>query len=342
MGNRFDDRKDELRAFKQNIDIAVVASEYGFVVDKKETSRHVTMMRRGDDKIGISRKAGMYMFASNRDESLNGTIIDFAEHYIEPGASLGRIRQILRPYMNSSHMSTLRSQYAGKFVSIENNAAPEVDYLGISARVSQFKKIEGHNSYLCDERAIPAQVLEHPRVRGRVLLSEKHGSIIFPHYGSTDTNPRTPDRCLNGYEIKGPGVNFFSKNGRKGLWASAGQNGDRILAIAESGLDALSYLAMNDMEATRIVSIGGQLNSFQPELLKSAIGRMEEGAVVVSCVDNDPGGDKLNTQIARIVSEVDKAVEFKEHRPSHPGQDWNDVLRAHRQHQVSHSRKLSF
>lgn len=328
MGQSIGDREAELEAFKK-IHLSVIASAYGFTVDRKETTRHTVMMRSQSDKIGISQKNGVYVFCSNRDDRIHGTAIDFVTHYVEPGANLGRVRQILRPYLGGSHYTTVLKDYEGGYAKDIGNSSTAVDYLGIASRFSRFVKVEGHNDYLCDERAIPAELLEHPRVRGRLRVSPRHNSIIFPHYGTPDDNPKSTDRCLCGYEIKGQGVNFFSKNGRKGLWASAGFENDRVLAVAESGVDALSYLALHGVEDTRIVSIGGNLNDFQPELIKSAIGKMGQGAVIVSCVDNDKAGDKLSKTIAAIVSECDRAdVEFRDDRPAKRGDDWNEVLRA--------------
>lgn len=329
MGKSIGDREDELEAFKK-INLSVIASAYGFAVDPKETTRHTVMMRSANDKIGISQKNGIYVFASNRDQNVSGTAIDFVRHYAEPGANLGRVRQVLRPFLGGSHLTTVLNEHAGSYVKEIKASSSEVDYLGIAARVSKFQKIDGHNDYLCNERSIPKELLEDPRIQGRVRVNPSHGAIIFPHYGAPDNNPQNTERALCGYEIKGEGVNFFSKNGRKGLWASAGNKSDRVLAVAESGVDALSYLALHGYEDTRIVSIGGQLNTFQPELIKSAIGKMGQGAVIASCVDNDAGGDKLNETIAKIVAECGRSdIEFKEHRPATRGDDWNTVLKTH-------------
>lgn len=342
MSNRIGNRDDELQAFKK-IDLSVIASAYGFAVDPKETTRHTAMMRRDGEKIGITQKNGVYLFASNRDQSVNGTAIEFVAHFAEPGANLGRVRQILRPFLGGAHLTTVLKEFKGKYAKEIRGSSSEIDYLGIATRVANFSRIEGHNDYLCNERAIPASLLEHPRVQGRVRVSPKHGSIIFPHYGTPDDNPKSLGRCLNGYEIKGPGVNFFSKNGRKGLWTTAGFEHDRILAVAESGVDALSVLALHGADETRIVSIGGKLNSFQPELIKSAIIKMRQGAMIVACLDNDAGGDRLTAQIRAIADSCSRNdLEFKDHRPSKRGLDWNAELQNAAQLQTKpHSRKLS-
>lgn len=294
-------------------------------------------MRRGDEKIGISRKDGVWLYCLNMAgrEGEGGTVIHFVQNIMEPHCHLGRVRQLLRPYLNGAAVDVLRQKTFDKFALPPESRPAGVDYLGIASRVSRFVRVVGHNNYLCNERAIPASLLEHPRVAGRVRLSTKHGSLIFPHYGTPNDNPKSEDRCLNGYEIKGPNVNFFSKGGRKGLWTSAGFDGDRVLGVTESGIDALSYLALNNIDETRIVSFGGSLNAFQPELIKAAIEKMEEGAVVVSCVDNDTAGDTYTEKIEKIVSECGRSdIEFREHRPETRGEDWNAVLKNSRSQQA--------
>lgn len=324
MSNRIGNRDDELQAFKK-INLSVIASAYGFVVDKKETTRHTTMMRRDNEKIGITQKNGVYLFASNRDQDVAGTAIEFVAQFAEPGANLGRVRQILRPFMGGAHLTTVLKDYKGKYVKDIRGSSSEIDYLGIATRIANFPKIEGHNDYLCNERAIPASLLEHPRVKGRVRWSDR-GSLIFPHYGTPDNNPQNPERALCGYEIKG-NVSMFSKGGRKGLFASAGFATDNILAVSESGVDGLSYLALHGAEDTRVVSIAGQLNDYQPELLKAAIGKMKPGSTIVGAFDADAAGDKFCEALMQIVGNCGRSdIDFRDHRPER-GQDWNQVLK---------------
>lgn len=325
MSNSFGDRGAELDAFKK-INLSVIASAHGFEVDRKETTRRTTMMRSSNDKIGISQKGDEYVFVSNRDQTVGGTSIDFAQKIIEPGCSLGRVRQLLRPFLSGTYYASIQKKYAGKFAA-EIQPSSGYDFEAIAKRVSSFQPIVGHNPYLCDERAIPAGLLEHPRVRGRVLFSPSQRSVIFPHYGPPADDPSCSSRCINGYEIKADKVNLFSSGGRKGLWGSAGRENDRVLAVCESGLDALSYLALHGGAGdTRVLSISGNINDVQPSLLESAIGRMEQGSRIVAAFDADLGGDKLTERLKEVATQSGRTdLEFRDHRPQ-PSLDWNDIL----------------
>jgi len=69
------------------------------------------------------------------------------------------------------------------------------------------------------------------------------------------------------------------------------------------------------------------LNPQQPELIRSAIGRMEEGSTIIAAFDNDRAGDELTNQLADLVAETNrKDLHFKEDRPQVRNADWNKVL----------------
>jgi hypothetical protein len=70
----------------------------GYQMDKRESSRGSTVLRRGGDKIVVTRNHnGHYVFFSVRDDRDNGTIIDFVQR--RENLSLGEVRKILRPWI---------------------------------------------------------------------------------------------------------------------------------------------------------------------------------------------------------------------------------------------------
>ena len=315
------DRRSELDAFKR-INLSLIASAYGYEIDRRKTTRHSVLMQSGGDKILIAQNGQHYIYCSVHDSASSGTAIDFAQRVIEPGCSLGRVRQLLRPFLNGGYVAELSYKRAGRFASVIKPS--ETDLLAVAARYASFVPIAQPHPYLCGERGVPAELLESVRLRGRIASCPRRGSVIFPHWGEA---PKGGDRCLVGYEIKGPGVNLFSKGGRKGLWMSAGLPGDRVLAFAESGLDAVSYLAVRDESCVRVASLSGRMNPQQPELVVSAIRRMEEGAQIVAAFDNDEAGDALTQQLAALVSESGRDdLSFLDDRPPERGADWNQVV----------------
>lgn len=318
------DRNAELEAFK-TINLSLIASAHGYEIDRKKSTRHSVLMSNGAEKIIISQNDGHFVWCSTADTKSNGTAIDFAQRVIEPGCSLGRVRQLLRPFLSPGHVHAVQSQYAGRYAA--EIKLSSTDLLGVAARYSRFETIEEPHPYLCAERGIPFELLASNRLHGRIRHCAKRGSVVFPHWGSPDENVAGADRCLVGYEIKGPGLNMFSKGGRKGLAMSAGMKGDRILAVSESMLDAISFMAIRGADQMRVASTSGQLNPSQPDLILSAINNMEEGSRVVAAFDSDRAGDTLTEKLAVIVSKSGRSdIAFQDDRPAQRESDWNKVL----------------
>lgn len=314
------DRSSELDAFKQ-INLSLIASSYGYEIVRKKSTRHSVLMASGSDKIIIAQNGQHYVYCSVYDPGSAGTAVDFAQKVIEPGCSLGRVRQLLRPFLDGGYRASLQHKYRENYQASIKPSEP--DLLAVAARFSRFEPISEPHPYLCETRGIPFELLQSRRLAGRVLHCPVRQAVVFPHYGKSETES---SRCLTGYEIKGRGVTLFSKGGRKGLWMSRAFKNDRVLAVTESGLDALSYLAVRGEEGVRVCSIGGQLNSQQPELLKSAIERMGEGAQVVAAFDNDVAGDRLTEQLQHLLIETARSdLEFRNDRPQIRSRDWNNV-----------------
>ncbi|MEO8494793.1 MAG: toprim domain-containing protein [Planctomycetota bacterium] len=317
------DRNAELEAFKR-LNLSLVASAYGYEIDRKKSTRHSVLMASGADKIIVAQNGQHFVYCSVHDAASSGTAIDFAQNVIERGCSLGRVRQILRPFLNQGYITDITTTYRGRFAA--EIKPSETDLLGVASRYSQFDPIEQPHGYLCDVRGIPFELLKSRRLHGRIRHCPKRGSVIFPHWGSPDSGDRG-ERCLVGYEIKGPNVNMYSKGGRKGLWMSAGFDSDRVLAISESGLDAISYLIARGSDDIRVASLSGRMNPLQPTLLRSAIERMGQGTQIVAAFDNDAAGDELTQELMEIVATSGRDdLQFADDRPAARGEDWNSVV----------------
>ena len=324
MSSPYSDRRAELEAFKA-LNLSVIASDFGYQIVPKKSTRRSVLMEAGGDRIIISRDSGgHYVFCSVHSDA-KGSIIDFIQQKIEKGCSLGQVRQILRPYLDSSVFISVQQKHASK--SAKTIKPSSLDLAAVAARYSAFEPITEYHPYLCGQRHIPLKLLLSPRLKGRVRHDARRGSVVFPHWGSPDEQSDTNDRCLTGYEIKGEGLTMFSSGGKKGLWMSAGFKHDRVLAFAESGIDALSYLAINNaLGDIRIASLSGRMSGFQSELVKSALGRMRKGAVVVAAFDNDKAGDQLVNELAQLVDLSGRNdLVFEDNRPPQRGHDWNQV-----------------
>ena len=93
---------DELEDFKTHINLTEYAASQGYVLDRKASSLNSVVMRhQGGDKIVIARGQDRHwIYFSVRDDTDNGTIIDFVQQ--RKGVKLGGVRQELRPWIGGA------------------------------------------------------------------------------------------------------------------------------------------------------------------------------------------------------------------------------------------------
>src|SRR6266700_152596 len=210
----------ELETFKRDIDVRQVAASLGYEVDQRDSWSGSTVMRRGTDKIVVKRnRNGHYVFFSVRDDTDNGTIIDFLQH--RQKLSLGAVRQALRPWIGKPAVGL------SAFPHLEPTSQ---DRMGAESHYRRMTKVLRH-PYLEHERGLPAAVLASRRFAGRVRMDTR-GNAVFPHFDREG---------LCGYEIKNTGFTGFAAGGAKGLWFSHTGPDDRRLILTESAIDALSH-----------------------------------------------------------------------------------------------------
>jgi hypothetical protein len=306
------DRREELQAFKTNINLMEYAASSGYAIDRKASSRSSAVMRHADgDKVVIARgQDGHWIYFSVRDENDSGTIIDFVQR--RRGVSLSDVRKELRPWVHSPTPGARTARPETDFPSISPTT---LDLLEVHAHYERTQPTNGRHRYLETERCIPLWVLSDPRFSD-CIRTDQHGNAIFPHRNVLD---------ITGFEIKNHGFTGFSPGGEKSLWQSATTHDDTALVVVESAIDGLSHFALRRSPTSRYVSIAGTLNKRQPDLLREAVGRMKACRAVVLAVDNDEGGDRLAASIRGCLGKFTHLC--TEDRPTTRGMDWNDVLR---------------
>jgi hypothetical protein len=303
-------RDSELAAFKRKVDLRQFAVSLGYAMDRRESWRGSTVMRRGADKIVVKRNHnGHYVFFSLRDDRDNGTIVDFLER--RQNLNLGAVRQILRPWIGRS----TPPQFPVLEPTSTNRMRVECAY----RRMAHAQRYP----YLERERCLPSAMLLSPRFVGRMRIDSR-GNTVFPHFDAAG---------LCGYEIKNRGFTGFAAGGQKGLWFSHARPVDRRLVLAESAIDALPHAALfpDAADQTRYASLGGKTSSRQAGLVQATIARLPEGAEVVAAFDTDEAGRKLVNVIREAVASVASRTErtdliFKAHLAVKEGEDWNMVL----------------
>jgi len=301
---------DELERFKSQINLSEFAASQGYVLDKRASSRNSAVMRHPDgDKIIIARNeaSGDWIYFSVRDDSDNGTVIDFLQN--RGGGSLGMIRKTLRGWRGSPRPEGLQiPMFARDLVPVSRDRS-------VVMREWEQARVCTSLPYLTG-RGLGPDVLALPRFADCFRV-DRRNNALFPHYDKEG---------LCGYEVKNKGFTGFAPGGTKGLWFSKAFPSDRQLVLAESAIDAFSYHVLHPDDLwTRYMSTGGELNPQQPALLRGAMEKLPPGAVVLLAFDYDEGGEKLAEEVKAIAP---AGRELRRILPeAGPGKDWNEMLK---------------
>lgn len=296
--------RTELERFKIEINLSQFAAGYSYQLDKRESSRNSAVMQNPEgDKIIVAREGQHWVYFSVRDDSDNGSVIDFVMR--RDGGGLGRARQILRRWLGSPPpIPTI--YYAPDLEACTRDRA------AIIRQFSRLQLITDHPALA--ERGLTRALLELPRFAGSVLQDENF-NVCFPHY---DTEG------VAGWEIKNRSFTGYANGGTKGLWFSRISRSDLRFVIAESAVDALSYAALFPDNNARYFSTGGSLNPTQTVIIARAMAKMLSPAVIVLATDNDPAGHALAATIQGLAPSTAEIC----HPLPTVGKDWNDQLKA--------------
>lgn len=308
-------RPDELEAFKTEINLSELMASFGYCLDRRSTSRNSAAMVHPDgDKLIVARgRDGHWVYFSVRDPGDNGTAIDFVQR--RTGENLGHTRRRLRGWLGGTPSGSTPVDPSMFVPTLEPITR---DLAQVRARFEEASPLTGPHRFLVEERRIPFGVLGQDIFADRIRVDPR-GNVLFPHF--------TRDG-LSGFEIKNTGFTGFAKGGTKGLWGSRRREEDDRLVIAETAIDALSYAALAGHRRSRFISIAGELNPQQPDLIVSAVQGLPAGGQVVLAMDNDDGGDRLTAQLEHLFACAGRQdLELQDDRPQARGRDWNDELR---------------
>lgn len=309
----------ELDRFKSNIPLLQFAIErYGYLRDRKKSTHttHVLRHPTTNDKLIVRRDSdGHWTYFSVRDDLDNGTIVDFVKIRAHC-ASLREVRQELRAW-NGTSPSPEERQWE------RSSPAPSRDPAAIAAEFQAAKLSE--TSHYLESRGLRRETLSASRFAGTWRLGRR-GNVLFAH--------KDEHGALTGFEIKNRGFTSFSPGGTKAAWQSNTRVDDRIVVVAESAIDALSFCQLHpeSAETTRYLSTGGTPGGGQLALLDRLFEALPQRSTVVAAVDRDPAGEKLASQL-QWISICHAGLSFARHSPERH-KDWNDVL----QHSIGRAR----
>ena len=295
-------RNDELEQFKSQVNLAEYAAAEGYQIDRSESSRNSAVMRResdGDKIIVATAKDGHGIYFSVRDDSDNGSIIDFVQS--RKGSNLGQVRKELRPWIGAEPLPVPE-----RIKKPEPSTADRQQALKMWSRMQP--QPEGGHPYL-QKRGISSETLTDRRFAS-VIRIDNRNNAIFPHYDSDG---------LSGFEAKNEGFTGFSRGGEKRLWMTSNIEHAPRIVITESAIDALSHAEITGDSEAAYISVGGQLSPEQWQTLKTELAdaKLRDAEIVIG-TDSDEAGDKLAAKIAELAP---SAV-----REEPEGKDWNDQL----------------
>ena len=296
----------ELETFKTSINLVDFAYHHGFTeIDRLKSSRACSILRRGDDKIGISRdcNSNHWIYFDIRNNT-GGTVIDFLQK--ETGFNLGLIRKELRNWANISN--NIETNFSNNY---RKPLVSEPDRLNVLVEFKECKLVEKKHTFLESRNLTPSTYLSSRFSNS--LYSDRYNNIVFPHY---DTEG------LCGLEKRNMKFWGFSDLGKKGLWFSRSTPNDKRFVFGESGIDTLSYFQLKDDGITRYYSFCGNLSDdIQIPLLKILV-KSNPNIDFVLAFDNDQGGHKMANKIQKNIPEKDFMLDL----PTKSDSDWNDML----------------
>jgi Toprim-like/Protein of unknown function (DUF3991) len=317
---------EELERFKRDVNLTEFAAGRGYRLVGRERSaegkwrgstRSSVAMRHPDtnDKIIIRRdRDGHWTYFSVRDDSDNGTVVDFLQRRWQ--MSLGDVRKELRDWLRVDRPRTPIELYRPS-VQIQERDGSAAAAAYSSARAARCRYLE--------DRGISREVAADRRFAGAYRLGER-GNVLFPH-----CDPATG--LVVGFEVKNKGFTSFASGGRKTFWMSDAQDDDDRLVVVESSIDAFSYHQLFPHQHARYLSTAGAVGPEALALIGAAIASMPAGAEIVSATDADEGGEKLHRQI-----EVAGGRPLRRHASPLP-KDWNDYLRKMPERSQPHRRE---
>jgi len=291
---------EELEKFKREINLAEFAQLYGYRIDKDKSSRSVKQLRNDNtgDKIVVSQyDNGHYVYFSMHDDRDNGTIIDFIQN--RTGKNLGQVRKELRTYLiHREHQVEPVQMYKG------GAERPKIYQVWSKIKTEKPKK---------RWRGISPKILQKAIDADRLKIFD--GAYYFK---ILDLNG------MCGIEKRTDGKKRVIKGSQKGLWAMGNIKRAETIIIAESPVDALSYLELKGMDPDKVYVLAtmGAMNKKAKESLAEIAKRSNAKWIIAT--DADKGGENIAKEVMEVIGD---GINVERERPP-TEKDWNDELLA--------------
>ena len=298
---------NELEKFKVYINLAEFATIFGYVRDRKKSSKNAPVMRHSNgDKIVISKaRDGHYIYfnPNNRDDS--GTIIDFIQNRTK--YNLGQVRKKLREWLRNPRPKENID------IKVSDNNSMKI--------VNSWNSLQEFHIDTQEHMGIKSEIINRFIQGGRVK-TDRNGNLYFM---LSDTNgicgfeKRTVDR-----------KKYIEEGSKKGLFTFGNLEDAKNIIIFESPMDLMAYLELGkdvSPEKSFYVCTMGSLGAVGKESLKAIRDYIQSPKVAYKSIivgfDNDEGGRKIYNDVQKIFSSYNDSIFWDKPRD---GKDWKEVL----------------
>lgn len=303
--------KNELDEMK-HINLADYAVAQGYQPNKSKSSRNAICYDHPNGNrviIGTDATSGHSVYYSVRDDTDNGTIVDFIQR--RQALNLGQVRRELRPWIGRGPAER------PEIPTPQPRPEPTTKDRAEQARgLAACKRINDRHKYL-EARGLSIETLKHFRSR---VYTDARGNAVFPHFDAAG---------VSGLEIKNTRFTGFSKSGEKGLWLHGPADSSRVV-VCESAIDCMSHYQLDAKnpvrEKTLYVSTAGKMSPEARANLQTLLDKYQ-GAEIVAGFDNDADGNKYTGELQEMASEL----EIIRHKPKY--KNWNEELKRYLQRQ---------
>jgi hypothetical protein len=298
--------EDEIRRFKQEINLVEYAQVMGYEYDKKQSSKASAVLRKGGEKIIIATdKDGHGMYFNVGDNRDNGSIIDFVQR--RQSLNIGQARKVLRPWVSGTDQPTFRmTTPAPKPIATSRDRG---------AVIASWERLQPYKgNYLQTERKLSEATIA---AFGDRIRQDERGNVCFRHIDQTG---------ITGYEVKNRGFTAFATGGEKAVFTCRVNENQPIarVVVVESAVDAMSYheLRGNEKNGTLYLSFAGGMSDRQKQVLRDylTIEGLTDKAQVIAATDNDAAGHAFAAEIQKMRPDSVRAVPEQ-------AKDWNDMLK---------------
>ena len=312
------DPDPELEALKTKINLSEFLASKGYSVVPDKTTPNSVCMALGEERLIITKAVNGHWiyFRVQRSESdirEGGSIINYL--MTRSGKNIGQIRNELRPWLGFQKRPKISPE---SFVrNIKPMKGEEINLLKQYHALKPIdKECRAVQYYLSEVRKIPIDVIFHKRFTDKIKTDD-YNNAIFPHWFYSK---------VVGWEIKNKNFTGFPKNSTKSVWFSERFEEDETLILFESGIDALSFYALQTefLNISCCISTAGSGGDETEEMMKTTLQKYPFKKIIAAFDNNEPGR-MFDRKVGMILAELKlQATDFEILKSK--SEDWNEDL----------------